>query len=286
MARNIKLEWDQASFADEFIIERREGGNAWIPVGKTQNLYYFDVDVDEERDYIYRVAATRGTQTMYSGEVFVSTHTVIIGDPYWSDVVFLSYADAVEFPSTIFKDSSSFNKSVTKNGGIQIVDTDRYVDLGSIYFSGVANQYFGYLPSGLGDEFTIEFFAKFPTNPASMAFDAYLINLNSLNIMMDKSNLRIQLGNGGRSAELAIVRNVWQHYCFMRKAGIVYLLIDGVKKLQMSVGYNLTSNHCLFGGGAISDRSTNAWINCVRVTKVARYSEQGFTPPDSKFPDS
>lgn len=286
MSKNIKLEWEQSSFIDEFVIERKVGGEAWQQIASTQNLYYFDTNIEEEMDYEYRVGAVRGQQVLYSSTVSVSTHTIIVNDPFWNNVELLIYADALTFPSSNIIDSSSFSRVIYKAGNPQIVDTESHVDAGSIYLTGLSEQYVGLSSLSIGtSDFTVECFAKFPSMPASSAFDAYLIDLNSIKAKITDNELCIYLGSGAESAKHTILRSSWNHYCLMRKSGVVYLFANGVKVAQIYALYDLTS-YAVFGGGAIARRTVNAWLNCCRITKVARYSELGFTPPTEKFPNS
>ena len=219
----------------------------------------------------------------------------VVNDPFWSDVELLIFADATSFPSTTFVDSSSKARTVDKDGTPTIVAPDVTApkfDAGSIYLEGVTDpkDNVGVSTSlGIGtSDFTIECFVKMPTSPNS-PFYSRLFDLNSILVLTNGSTYtQMCLSIGGNvqpEFNVGVANGEWYHACLMRKSSILYFFINGVLKWSGANTYSLESATYV-GGGGVSNRSFNAYINSIRVTKLARYSESGFTVPDSKFPNS
>lgn len=297
---NVKLEWLQATYVESFNIYRSDSPMsiasmpAPLATGITNN-YYFDTSITIDETYFYRVGAVRGDQEMISSEVEVLAGAPVINDPYWSDVELLIFADATTFPSTTFVDSSSKARTVDKDGTPTIVApsvTAPKFDAGSIYLEGVTypKDNVGVSTSlGIGtSDFTLECFVKIPTSP-NYPFYARLFDLNSILVVTngDTYTQMCLLIGGSLQTEfnVGVANGEWYHACLMRKSSILYFFINGVLKWSGANNYSLESS-TFVGGGGVSNRSFNAYINSIRVTKVARYSETGFTVPDSKFPNS
>lgn len=297
---NVKLEWSQATFVDSFKIYRSSATMnpasmpAPLATGVTNN-YYFDTSIVVDQTYFYRVGAVRGEQELISSEVEVLAGAPIVNDPYWVDVELLVFADAVSFPSTTFVDKSSRNRTVAKAGTPTIVApgvTAPKFDAGSIYLEGATSpeDWIGIgsaSPIGTSN-FTLECWLKIPTTTNS-PFYSNLFDLNVVAVKTNGSNYNqfdIFVGGSGTGVfTTGIVRDTWSHVCLMRKAGVVYFFVNGVVKASAACTLNLT-DFIRVGGGGVDNRTFNAYVNSFRVTKAARYSETGFTPPDSKFPTS
>lgn len=297
---NVKLEWLQATYVESFNIYRSDSSmnTASMPEPLATgilNNYYFDTSITIDETYFYRVGAVRGDQEMISSEVEVLAGAPVVNDPFWSDVELLIFADATSFPSTALVDSSSKARTVAKVGTPTIVApsiTTPKFDAGSIYLEGVTDpeDAIGVSTSlGIGtSDFTLECFVKIPTSPNS-PFYSRLFDLNSIQVVTNGATyaqMCLQVGGSAQTVfTVGVANGDWYHACLMRKAGVLHFFINGVLKWSGANTYSLTG-YAYVGGGGVSNRSFNAYINSIRLTKAARYSETGFTPPDSKFSTS
>ncbi|MDQ8974615.1 LamG-like jellyroll fold domain-containing protein [Acinetobacter johnsonii] len=295
---NVKLEWLQATYVESFNIYRSDSPMnpasmpAPLATGITDN-YYFDTGIIVDETYFYRVGAFRGNQELISSEVEVLAGAPVVNDPFWANVELLIFADATSFPSTALVDSSSRARTVYTEGSPQIIATEHLYDAGAIYTTGSAVQEFGYysdLGIGTGD-FTQECFLKVAPDAGTPSW-ATIFNLNSISLQahddatFKKFRLYIGGGNITNLTDLATsVKGEWHHFCMMRKSGVLYAFINGVRLASVSNTYSLTS-FTLFGGGATASRTVKGYYNGCRVTRAARYSEAGFTVPTEKFPTS
>ncbi|MGE8653754.1 MAG: hypothetical protein ACN6NV_08415 [Acinetobacter gandensis] len=285
---NVQLNWTQSSFVDEFIIERRID-EEWEQIARTQNLYYFDTDIEEDMDYEYRVGAVRGQQTLYSAIVSVSTHTIVVNDPFWANVELLLCADATSYPTSTYVDQSSKQRMLDPNNKAQIVEPNLsvppYVDLGNFLIDGLTGKSIGSYSSitiGTGD-FTAEIYHYLPSSGAPSPWYCRWFDFNSLMLISTTAYNNVELG--GASYTVNWPGDRWFHLCLMRKNGVLYLFIDGNLVISKANTTNLNST-VKFGGGGVSNRSLHGYSNCFRLTSIARYAETGFTPPAEKFPNS
>lgn len=299
---NVKLEWSQATFVESFNIYRSLStmNTASMPAPLATGItdhYYFDTSITVDETYFYRVGAVRGEQELISSEVEVLAGAPVVNDPVWPNVELLIFADAASFPSTAIIDSSSRGRAVAKAGTPTIVSpsviTPKF-DTGSIYLEGAnaPEDSFGIStgnPIGTSD-FTLEAWVNIPVTVSNSPWYSRLFDMNQIMLCNSADNynsfdIMIYSNSGSGAFSTGIVRGQWAHVCLMRKSGLVMCFINGVKKAQVSAAINLV-DWLRVGGGGIADRSFNVYINSFRVTKSARYSETGFTVPDSKFPTS
>lgn len=293
---NVKLEWTQENFAESFNIYRSDEPMDLLnmPVAIATgivDLYYFDESIVIDNSYFYRVGAVRGGNEMISSEVEVLAGAPVVSDPFWSDVELLIFADAISFPSTTFVDSSTKSRVVVTEGTPTIVDssvTTPKFDAGSIYLEGSEGS-----PDSIGatinigtSDYTFECFVKIPTSPNSPWY-ARLFDVPPIIVLTEGTTYNQMYVDVGGSAKpsftTGIPNGTWFHACLMRKSGVLYFFIDGVEKWSGPSTHSI-NNYARIGGGGVNNRSFNAYINSVRMTKAARYSEAGFAPPDAKFP--
>lgn len=256
-----------------------------LPTPIVQNLktmYFEDGGVEEGITYYYLVIARLGESYAISDEVSITIPSSNPdADPYWLDVVLMIYADSLPIV-----DASNSAKAVTLSPSNPIYDSSElYTDLGAIYLDGLNGMNFGVSDSGIGvSDFTIECYIKIhPTR--NDPFYARIIDLNSAILFAHGWDYDMVFGrtNPPPFQSIGNLRNNWFHVCIMRLNGIAYFFLHGT--LFNTLSYSDTVYGVFFGGGGVSNRSTKAYFNCCRITKVARYPVEGFTPPDKKFPD-
>jgi len=290
MSKNVQLGWTQSSFVDEFVVDRKSD-SVWERIGVTQNLYYFDESIEKEKEYIYRVGAVRGTQVQYSAELSVSTHAVVVNDPFWRSVELLVFADANEFPSSIFIDSSLKNNTFSSSETPQIVSPSvsapRF-DNGSIYFDGTSgNKLVSFTADTIGKyDFTVECFLKIPTIIASSPLNVVLFDLGGLSLDFNSNYTTLAIRYYSSAFESKVVRGIWQHFCMMRIGNEFNVYVDGLMIGGATISDRMVQQKFAMGEGSSPNRSLNAFVNSIRFTKGVRYNVEGFTPPNEKFQTS
>lgn len=256
-----------------------------LPTPIVQNLktmYFEDGGVEEGITYYYLIIARLGTSYAVSDEVMIIIPSSNPdADPYWLDVVLMVYADS--FPII---DESNSEKVIDARNSPIYDGSELYTDLGSIYLDGLNGMSFGtpYPDIGVSD-FTIECYIKIhPTR--NDPFYARIIDLNSAILFAHGGNYDMSFGRSSDPPPFQSIGNLkdtWFHVCIMRSSGVAYFFANG--NLFNTLTYPDHIYNVYFGGGGSASRSTKAYFNCCRITKVARYPIEGFTPPDTKFPD-
>lgn len=227
-----------------------------------------------------------------------SLSDVNYGENSTDDALFSSVDLLLKASSLAFKDLSTSNKTITKAYQIYVVPNKK-LDDGWVVLDG-SNDYVTATISALNtSDFTIEAFIFDEGYILSGTFFALGVEgtNGSLGFRRGASASSVgeimltlysaSLGSNVAYISKSIVASTMKHLCLMRKNGIFYLFVDGV--LQGSdnsnTAYNVTSNVLYIGGFPSSGKNKLA-ISSFRLTKIARYSEMGFTVPDKKFPIS
>lgn len=247
-------------------------------------LTYADLTAEDGKTYYVRFGAIKGTREKIGDEVAFST---IIRDPMWSGVEFLIYADATTYPSSTFVNQST-KQQVIISGDPKIVSLSikaPYVDQGSIYFDGNGDVIKVGTYAPVRADFTQEAYVLIPQNPVygwyPRIFDAYPLMVAATGNGYPQFRLFNSGNPVGSAASLGF--ETWKHVCLMTKNGIAYFFVGG--NLISSSAYDGNVNVVSFGGGVTAGQQFNGYMNCLRVTRGARYSEAGFTPPSIKFPN-
>ena len=306
----IRLEWAQFGDFDSFDVIRSDAPmdiNA-LPSPIASNLptmYYVDTTVVEGATYYYRVVAWRDAASKVSGEIATQA-----GDLFWSDVELLIFADASVFPSTTIIDSSVKASPIIAVGGIQMINTQaKLYDDGWIYYDNTgsyatSNKYLtADLQSALNtSDFTFECFVKPDYAKSTQYARLFAIGTHSTNGMLSISKsgnpwvLNIDAYNGGWSVGTVVATppsmpdGQIRHICLMRKAGIFYAFVDGVLSATKSdlTTFSLNQTNVFIGSHPFNNGtafdSFGGYMSSIRLTRFARYSEVGFTPPNYKFP--
>lgn len=245
---------------------------------------YTDTTALSNKTYYVRFGSVRSGVEKISNELIVST---VVSDPLWVDVELLVYGDAESYPSAILVNQSS-KRGITIAGNPTIVSAsvkNPYTDHGSIYFDGNADTITATGLATLTADFTQEAFVLLPASPVAgwypdiFACSPIRVAINQSNY--SAINLLIDGNIQGPAANLG--REVWKHVCVMRKANVAYFFVGGVLIASYAVTGNV--NGLAFGGGNTAGQQFNGYMNCLRITKGARYSETGFTAPTLKFPN-
>lgn len=255
---------------------------------------FSDVEISADTTYYIRISAKKGSIEKISQEVEVTTSS---GDIHFDKVLFLIFADAATYPSKNIVDITS-RSTIIVGTPAEIVNTN-----GSKYDDGALkiDAYKGNgglqitTPSNIGlSDFTLEFHMK-----CEVFFDGWVLKVGGMYAVggdeqstisiqsLSGSNIRVRLINQlNVSIDLypaaTISSSEFNHVCLMRKSGYIYFFIDGVliSSNKNPSHSNLNINNKIFFGL----KEVVAYINSIRMTTVARYSETGFTPPSEKYP--
>lgn len=222
-------------------------------------------------------------------------------DPYWDYVSLLMHFDGIH-------GGASFVDETGKPINVSNVTNDtNYVKIGqaSANFNGNSYLTIPYSSSYADDfnlgnsNFTIEFwiYLKSWSGPSlygtviskrqsGVSFDFSVINTGSTMVF--------QYYNGSiHNAGFTICNNLslqnnWGHVCVMRKDGYLYGFLNGILQGQTTITSTLNGRNLAVEFGksmSYSDSRLNAYLDEFRLTKAARYSENGFTPSLLPFPN-
>ena len=163
------------------------------------------------------------------------------------------------------------NGGAAVSGGALVLDgVDDYLTLA--HFAGLA---FG------TTDFTIEFEAYIITNTSGVVQKGHVSGTTYPDFMV--SNSSCWFGSTQKSWGTAISSDAFQHVCIMQKSKVIYGFVGGGLRFSYpnSAGVT-TSSYPLY----IGKNSTNvtgdycaAHMRHFRISNIARYSIDGFTPP-------
>lgn len=276
----IVLEWSQFGDFDSFDVFRSDTPmdiNA-LPSPIATNLptmYHVDTAVVAGATYYYRVVAWRDAVSNLSGELKA---IAVAGDEYFNFVELLFLTDG------ILKDYSNLNRTPSAIGTYAFIPSTTIpvkYDTYSYDISDYGALDFGTITLGL-DDFTFETYVYSPNN--SYLGTLFLLNgcgfefsiLSGYMVVKDPTTKEVNAGT--------IPRNVWNHWCVMRKNGTFYAYLNGVLKLSFASTFNLTESTIrLFSDSSRNYTMRADYMSSTRLTRFARYETAGFTPPSEKF---
>lgn len=169
-----------------------------------------------------------------------------------------------------------------------------HVDDGVIYLSE-SGRYHATIPVLGTSDFTLEAFVilnktnnewgrVFQIGPNGTLGGLYVY------LIQNSANAGFQLRNGSgyfdvTGSNLPLSTSTWKHVCIMRKDGVFYAFVDGVRYRYdaTQLTYNISHNTLYIGANATGSEYADISINSLRLTKVARYTVEGFDPPTDKF---
>lgn len=308
MTNRLELNWKLDGFVDEqrYYCSETPIDTENLPVPKA-------VFAGDVRTYVDNVVEASKTYFVSVGSVKSSIEKlskVVAVDTISSLNELLIFADAEDFPSEIFIDFSVKARPVTAVGGIKMINTQaKLYDEGWIYYNNTgvyatANKYLtANLHSALNtSDFTFECFVK-PDYAKSTEYSRiFAVGTHGTNGMLSISKsgnpwvLNIDAYNWGWTLSTAVATpppipdGQIRHICLMRKAGIFYAFVDGVLSATKSdlLEFSLNQTNVFIGSHPFSNEtafdSFGGFMSSIRLTRFARYSESGFTPPNYKFP--
>jgi hypothetical protein len=258
-------------------------------------MFYVDTEIVKGQTYYYIARVWRGSENFVSSEVLVKA-----GDELFNLVDLLILANAAVLPSSNIIDYSAYQRSITRVGNVAIVKSiPPLYDDGWLYFNGSSD----YISSEISQltirDFTFECFVLPDLSKGSAYGRVIQIGANNaagslLLYRQANSNpatLTVALGNGsGYNYPIVGTKKLSNtnpnHICLMRKAGYLYLYVDG--ELDGSSGnfgsFSISSNRIYICANTINSEWFSGYFSAIRLTLSARYNEGGFIPPNVKFP--
>lgn len=215
-------------------------------------------------------------------------YELLSDDPYFTDVDLLLIADT---DVNSYKDWSINNRAVNKAGQLSIAQLNSkavFKFQGNYNTGGRFNPVISTL--GIAD-FTIEWWGAPSTSTSG---GARFFELSAPNAGSNRTYY-ITLINSNISGSVAVNETVivnpppledneldLHHYCLMRKNGVTQVYINGASVGSSSQVFDIAYNSLMIGAAADTDGGLNGYIQQFRVTKLARYTDSGFTP-DADF---
>lgn len=195
---------------------------------------------------------------------------------------------------TAFKDSSSSNHNIVKNGNTTIVRKYPFND-SAIYFDGTGD----YLTLEDSDDwdfgsenFTIDFWIK-TLDSAKDILSTYepIDNINSYLVYISSGGKLSFYENGGivNYGFGKINDGIWHHCAIIREKGILYYYIDGILNGNISDGNYLLNNsgtQINIGNSirtGVSQRELEGYLDELRISKgIVRWNDT-FLPPGGPY---
>ncbi len=304
MTNRLELKWKLDGFVDE---QRYYCSETQIDIQNPPTpksvlasdvRSYVDTDVEAGKTYYACVSSIKNGFEKFSSIVVASAN-----DVHFESVELLIFADSASFPSPVFIDSSRFNRSISKQGEVSVVAPTALIpakfDDGWVYFNG--GRLSATVSALLVSDFTYEAYL-YDANTATAGNYGRFIEIgsgtSSGKILMyrdaENRNIYLQLYQGGYITLQSFKDTTYPqsqiiHLCLMRKAGVFYIFIDGVKigSDATRTTYSITQTLLNIGASSQGDDRLFAHMSSIRLTRgVARYNISGFAPPDTKFPTS
>jgi hypothetical protein len=256
-----------------------------IPNGVTSGVTDFN-------GYISDMRLVQGTA------VYTSNFT-----PPTAPLTAISGTSLLTCQSNRFKDNSSNNFTITRNGDVKVTTFSPYapsakynpaVNGGSGYFDGsgdrlqIANT--TEFDFGTGD-FTVECWMHSAVEPTAYSIEyAHLFGkgngvfAGTWTLGYYQSKIAISIPGNLTQGSTIVPANTWNHFAVTRSSGTVRLFVNGVQDGSATITTDLTSTNTLnIGDRQASDGSGNypfnGYISNVRVIKGTALYTSNFTPP-------
>ena len=225
-------------------------------------------------------------------------------DALFTDVLLLMHGNGADGDTT-FVDSSTYNRTITRDGSAQISTSQSKFGGSSLSFPSAGSSSITErlevttAPSdfnfGTGD-FTIEAWIYIEGFANEETIFAKTNNYTGYRFAVVGATRRL-LFEGGQTTVFSpndsVSANQWHHVAACCKAGIVRIFIDGTlvgsNSISQSVDSNIAvtiGNYAVFGTyGNEYEATMDGFIDELRVTAAARY-EESFSPPVAAFPET
>lgn len=191
-------------------------------------------------------------------------------------------------------DVSMYNCSISVDGTAAIDNNGKFDK--ALYWNSSATFHLDVtLPKTLSGEFTVEMWVLQETTPGSKYFISICDFCNHLTLYWEMwdgySRLESYfIGNGSSWIDInlrwvnTLANNQWYHIALVGDGTYVHSYVNGVKTTT-STAYPTFSNELLRIGniGLSMSRYMRGYISEFRISDIARYSGNSFTPPTEPF---
>ncbi|MEG0130557.1 MAG: hypothetical protein RR677_03620 [Acinetobacter sp.] len=282
--KGVRLEFAQFGHFDSFEVIRSTTSMESIadnelpaPIATgLKTMYYVDESVIEGATYFYKIRVKRGVLSFVSEEVSI---IALQGDKYFQYVELLFLTDGV------VKDYSNHKRTPVVTGTYAFVPSTtiplKYDDY-SYDISDYGALDFGSITLGI-DDFTLETYVYSPPN-SYIGTLFTLLNATSFRFAASRSGFIGITGPVYAEFPFSMTWNTWNHWCLMRKNGVFYLYLNGVLCGQLNSSYSLLpSTIRIFADSSRNETLRSDYMSSTRLTRFARYTHTGFTPPTEKF---
>ena len=212
-----------------------------------------------------------------------------MADPYYANVALLLPMNG-DNNGTVFTDYSPTPKTITRYGDTKTVTAQSQYYGSSGYFDGTGD-YLTVPSTGftMPGDFTVEGWVRILASQYHSLFDCRSgANFSDFEtgIYPISGGLRLDMVFGGNvrltGSTTTVPLTTWAHVAWMRKDGVVYVYVNGVKDATtLSLSRTITpANATMRIGSGIDPVPTYGNGNDWRITiGTARYDVAGFTPP-------
>jgi len=247
-------------------------------------------------------AAAPGVWTLDQAQYFTANRLWPIYDPYFNLTTLMlpgnQPSGVTDTNNNVFKDSSSNNFTITRNGNTTQGTFSPFSQTGwSNFFDGTADYLTAAganLALGTGD-FTIEFWfyanAYSITTDSSTMFDSRSGGNTTGFQIGPVFNATDKLTVGQNTSPIITASttyplNTWVHCAVVRSSGTIVLYQNGVNVGSVANTTNNSTTTNYIGGGVwqptAAGATFNGYLSNLRISNTARYTS-GFTPPTSAF---
>jgi hypothetical protein len=247
-------------------------------------------------------AAAPGVWTLDQAQYFTANRLWPIYDPYFNLTTLMLSGNqpsgVTDTNNNVFKDSSTNNFSITRNGNTTQGTFSPFSQTGwSNFFDGTADYLTAAganLALGTGD-FTIEFWfyanAYSITTDSSTMFDSRSGGNTTGFQIGPVFNATDKLTVGQNTSPIITASttyplNTWVHCAVVRSSGTIVLYQNGVNVGSVANTTNNSTTTNYIGGGVwqptAAGATFNGYLSNLRISNTARYTS-GFTPPTSAF---
>jgi hypothetical protein len=206
-----------------------------------------------------------------------------------STQMLMSYTNAGIFDNAMMNDLETV-------GNAQISTSVKKYGTGSMYFDGTGDALYATSQAttfGTGD-FTLEFWIYFNAvnnSTTKFVYDMRNSGSTTASFLAQESNNTWTYWNGAGSVlstgftSSTFAATTWTHVAICRSSGTTKFFVNGTQTGSVADTSSYANSTLVFGARYNYANELNAYIDDLRISKVARYTAN-FTPPTAAFPNN
>jgi hypothetical protein len=199
-----------------------------------------------------------------------------------------------------FTNAGIFDNAMINNletvGNAQISTSVKKYGTGSMYFDGTGDALYATSQAttfGTGD-FTLEFWIYFNAvnnSTTKFVYDMRNSGSTTASFLAQESNNTWTYWNGAGSVlstgftSSTFAATTWTHVAICRSSGTTKFFVNGTQTGSVADTSSYANSTLVFGARYNYANELNAYIDDLRISKVARYTAN-FTPPTAAFPNN